>query len=418
MTKRNILKPDSIRMMPIGDIVPYENNPRSHDDISEIVESIKRVGFRGSIWLDENNVIIAGHGRYLAAKKLGMKDVPVSIMSDLSEAEVKYLRIKDNRASDSSAWIEELLQTEIMELHDMDFDVSDLITDSPEFGNLEDMMESEVSEEYQEFLDKFKAKHTTDDCFTPPKIYDAVKEWVFKEYGDKWTEIVRPFYPGGDYTKEDYPEGCLVLDNPPFSIMSEILQFYNEKGIHYFLFANGLTLFSPLRKNGKTNAVVCAIRIVYENGADVNTSFMTDLGEYKVRTAPDLFKTLDDIQKEESEAVTKYEYPPHVISAGILSKDVRNGADIRIPRSSCEYISKLDCDEQSIFGGGLIISDESAENIRSERERLERERLERERIRAEEREVRREARTNLVIRKLSERERRQSSKGSTPPAGE
>lgn len=217
MTKRSILKPDSIRMMPIGEIVPYENNPRSHDDISEIVESIKRVGFRGSIWLDENNVIIAGHGRYLAAKKLGMRDVPVSIMSDLSEAEVKYLRIKDNRASDSSAWIEELLQTEIMELHDMDFDVSDLIADSPEFGNLEDMMESEVSEEYQEFLDKFKAKHTTDDCFTPPKIYDAVKEWVFKEYGDKWTEIVRPFYPGGDYTKEDYPDGCLVLDNPPFS---------------------------------------------------------------------------------------------------------------------------------------------------------------------------------------------------------
>lgn len=383
MTKRNILKPDSIRMMPIGDIVPYENNPRSHDDISEIVESIKRVGFRGSIWLDENNVIIAGHGRYLAAKKLGMKDVPVSIMSDLSEAEVKYLRIKDNRASDSSAWIEELLQTEIMELHDMDFDVSDLITDSPEFGNLEDMMESEVSEEYQEFLDKFKAKHTTDDCFTPPKIYDAVKEWVFKEYGDKWTEIVRPFYPGGDYTKEDYPEGCLVLDNPPFSICSQILEYYHEKKIHYFLFAQNTTLFNYLSKD-KTNAIVCGGQIVYENGADIPTSFLTDLGEYKVRTAPDLFMRIKELQEEDKPDQVRYAYPPHITSAALLHKPTRWGADIRIKRGECEFIRKLEEDDECIFGGGVIMSDSAAERMRVECERVER---------------------PPIVRKLSEREK-------------
>ena len=62
----------------------------------------------------------------MAAKELGMKEVPVSIMEDLSEAEVKYLRIKDNRASEQSDWDYEAYQTEQAELRDMDYDVADL----------------------------------------------------------------------------------------------------------------------------------------------------------------------------------------------------------------------------------------------------------------------------------------------------
>ena len=123
------MKPDTIVMMPIGDILPYSNNPRTHDEISEIKESIRRVGFRGSIWVDANNVIIAGHGRYMAAKELGMKEVPVSVMDDLTEAEVKYLRIKDNRAGEQSDWDYEAYQTELDELRAMDFDVGDIELD-------------------------------------------------------------------------------------------------------------------------------------------------------------------------------------------------------------------------------------------------------------------------------------------------
>jgi len=72
------------------------------------------------------------------------------------------------------------------------------------------------SQEYLEFLGKFELKKTTDDCFTPPAVYDAVRDWAVAEYGLEGREIVRPFYPGGDYQNHDYPPGCVVIDNPPF----------------------------------------------------------------------------------------------------------------------------------------------------------------------------------------------------------
>ena len=55
---------------------------------------------------------------------------------------------------------------------------------------------------------------------------------------------MRPFWPGGDYQRENYPAGCVVVDNPPFSILSQICRFYNAHGVKYFLFAPALTLFS------------------------------------------------------------------------------------------------------------------------------------------------------------------------------
>lgn len=101
-----------------------------------------------------------------------------------------------------------------------------------------------LGESYEEFVEKFKPKKTTDDCYTPPAIYEAVKDWAVKEYGIDPDRIVRPFYPGGDYERFEYPKDCVVLDNPPFSILSKILRFYDERSIAYFLFAPTLTIFS------------------------------------------------------------------------------------------------------------------------------------------------------------------------------
>lgn len=99
-------------------------------------------------------------------------------------------------------------------------------------------------ETYDEFVDKFKPKKTTDDCYTPPLVYDAVKCWTCKEYSIDPETIVRPFYPGGDYEHFYYPEGCTVLDNPPFSILAKICSFYLDKGIRFFLFSPALTAFN------------------------------------------------------------------------------------------------------------------------------------------------------------------------------
>lgn len=85
--------------------------------------------------------------------------------------------------------------------------------------------------EYSAFVEKFKPKKTTDDCYTPENIFEAVAAWACKEYGFDPVQIVRPFWPGGDYERFDYPDGCVVLDNPPFSILAEICVFYNEHSL-------------------------------------------------------------------------------------------------------------------------------------------------------------------------------------------
>lgn len=94
------------------------------------------------------------------------------------------------------------------------------------------------SQPYEEFVDKFKPKKTTDDCYTPPEIYDAVLAWVRAEYdvGDD-VPIVRPFWPGADYERAQYPDGCVVVDNPPFSILAKIIRFNQAHGVRFFLFA-------------------------------------------------------------------------------------------------------------------------------------------------------------------------------------
>lgn len=71
------------------------------------------------------------------------------------------------------------------------------------------------SKDYEQFVEKFKQKKTTDDCYTPPIIYDAVSGWVCKEYGVTPDQIVRPFYPGGDFENFEYPKGCVVLQKKP-----------------------------------------------------------------------------------------------------------------------------------------------------------------------------------------------------------
>lgn len=130
--------------------------------------------------------------------------------------------------------------------------------------------------DYDGFVEKFKPKKTTDDCYTPPAVYEAVLSRARELCGIPVdAPIVRPFWPGGDYEREEYPEGCVVVDNPPFSIISRIRKFYHERGIHYFLFAPALTLFSGF--NGKECFIVADAHVIYENGANVPTSFITDL---------------------------------------------------------------------------------------------------------------------------------------------
>lgn len=149
--------------------------------------------------------------------------------------------------------------------------------------------------EYQKFVNKFKHKKTTDDCYTPQEIYDVIKEWACKEYGIDPSKIVRPFYPGGDYENYDYSNGSVVLDNPPFSIISEICEFYIDRKIPFFLFAPSLTAFCSEKTFKKMNHIICGADITYENGAKVKTAFVTSYGGDTIaQTEPKLMKLINE----------------------------------------------------------------------------------------------------------------------------
>lgn len=147
------------------------------------------------------------------------------------------------------------------------------ITPTP--SSNEGYRQSSIFEDYDGFVEKFMPKKTTDDCYTPPAVYDVVRGWVMKQWPElEGATVVRPFYPGGDFEHFDYPVGCVVIDNPPFSIYSRIVRWYVAHGIRFFLFGPELTL--PVAGLDVTYIVTDAC-IVYENGASVCTGFVTNL---------------------------------------------------------------------------------------------------------------------------------------------
>lgn len=202
----------------------------------------------------------------------------------------------------------------------------------------------EQNKEYKEFIEKFKHKKTTDDCYTPTKIYDVVKKWAVEEYNIDENKIVRPFYPGGDYESFDYSCNKVVVDNPPFSILTKIIDFYLEHNIMFFLFANGLTLISLLNKR-KICAICVGERIKYENGAIINTGFITNLDTRNIlRTAPKLKMALKKANGKKQRASwggVLYKYPYYVINgAGSFEKYAK--IDVSIKHSEAMYCKGLD----------------------------------------------------------------------------
>lgn len=228
--------------------------------------------------------------------------------------------------------------------------------------------------DYDGFVEKFKPKLTTDDCYTPPRVYDFVRAKVLERYAldEATTEIVRPFYPGGDYEAYDYPEGCLVLDNPPFSIISKIVDFYLSRGIRFFLFAPALFSFNQLNREGVT-LVGANANIVFENGAVINISFLTNLSpSLAVEIVPwgvELGRLTREVKSRPS-----YTLPHHVLSGQTVNYLASCGISWSVPRAEVTCIRALDEQRKngkSIYGSGLLCSDRiarEAEEMRREAE--------------------------------------------------
>lgn len=139
----------------VKELVPYARNSRTHSDeqVAQIMASIKEFGFTNPVLTDGENGIIAGHGRVMAAQRMGLEEVPTIELSHLTEAQKKAYIIADNKLALNSGWDEEMLSIEMQELFDIGYDL-DVIGFSPE--ELEEL-DLNMGGELEAIIDESKA---------------------------------------------------------------------------------------------------------------------------------------------------------------------------------------------------------------------------------------------------------------------
>ena len=139
-----------IKMLPIDEVRPYGKNPRKNENAVKYVKaSIEKFGFKVPIVIDKNRVIVCGHTRLLAAKSLGMTEVPCIYADDLTDAQIKAFRLADNKVGEFAEWDDALLGDELADIGaDCDIDMSefgfDLLDEEPE-----EIVEDEIPEEFE-----------------------------------------------------------------------------------------------------------------------------------------------------------------------------------------------------------------------------------------------------------------------------
>jgi hypothetical protein len=357
---------------PIEELIPYEGNAKLHpaEQIQALERSFDTFGRIVPAGIDSHGHLIYGHGRILAAQARGDKDFPCVVIDHLDETQRRAFVHADNLLSRTDT-DEELLRSEMASLQAAGFDVSLAGYDPAGLQLGEDPtpfwgeVETETSEDFEAFAEKFKPRLTTDDVYTPDNIYRTLLDWARLHYELGPAPVVRPFYPGGDYQAAEYPEGCVVIDNPPFSILSEICAWYDERGIRYLLFAPGMTLFSI--NSGRSHYLPVGVSVLFPNcGATIAISFVTSLGPYRIELCPDLYQALDAANDENLKALHKdlpaYSYPDAVANV-TLNRLCKYGQALQILPEHASFIRALDAQREAgkaIYGGGFLLSEKAA----------------------------------------------------------
>lgn len=174
----------------INNIRMYENNAKEHPSwqIEKLSETIKKIGYRSPIVVDENNTILAGHGRYMALKKLGYSDVQVVRHTDLTEEDKKAYMIADNQYTLNTGFNMEILKQEIEELESVDFDTSLLGFDEIELQEIMEIEEELLTDKYGAATEEQKGNLESKFIIPPFSIIDANKSpWL--DIKNKWKEL-------------------------------------------------------------------------------------------------------------------------------------------------------------------------------------------------------------------------------------
>lgn len=166
------MKKLEVKYIPIKNIKPYKNNPRLNEEtIPYVMNSIKEFGFKNPIILDKENIIICGHTRAESAKRLGMEEVPVIYADDLTDEQVKALRLADNKVSEKSMWNYSKLDEELEGIFNIDMSMFDFVNDDINWDDVEEL----TDETYD------KPEHNMLEC---PNCHHIDRDIHFKKVED------------------------------------------------------------------------------------------------------------------------------------------------------------------------------------------------------------------------------------------
>ena len=195
-----------MKLLPIDELIPYVNNARTHspEQINKLRASLREFGFINPVIIDRDKNIIAGHGRVMAAREEGIKEVPCVLVDYLTEAQKKAYILADNRMALDAGWDEEMLRVEIESLQGVDFDVSLTGFDENEIAHI--------------FDEETEAK---EDDFN---VEEELQKPVFSKAGDIW-QLGKHRVLCGDSTKPETYQKLLgdtkpnlVLTDPPYLV--------------------------------------------------------------------------------------------------------------------------------------------------------------------------------------------------------
>lgn len=168
----------------LDEIKIYEKNPRKNDDaVEEVANSIKEFGFKVPIIIDKNNVIVAGHTRYKASKKLGLTEVPCIVANDLTEEQVKAFRLADNKVSEKAIWDYDLLDKELKNINSIEMELFGFENIDIDWADVEDLSEESYEEPQKDMLECPNCHHIdSKNHFRKIRSFDEIEKEKIENY--------------------------------------------------------------------------------------------------------------------------------------------------------------------------------------------------------------------------------------------
>ena len=212
--------------------------------------------------------------------------------------------------------------------------------------------------------------NTTDECYTPPAVYDTVLDYAVERYNLQNKHIVRPFIPGGDYQKYVYDKNDVVIDNPPFSMTTKITKWYINHDIPFFLFINGIYGVSLSRGlHGKATVIATNTNASFyhkPNNKVIKMGFVTNLEPKNIIIRGDatLTNRLNGLIKKNS--FKRFRYPENFLKNNDILAALQRNVELKLTTNNCLFEDNLDYHKAQIhaksqrfdvFGGGYLVND-------------------------------------------------------------